>query len=79
MTASPIDIYRRQIEKDLQAGNATEHTHRHALKTLIELLESRVTATSQPKRVEYGVADRIVFSGHNTYLEVRCLVTGESE
>jgi hypothetical protein len=28
MAASPIDAYRRQIEKELQAGNATEQTHR---------------------------------------------------
>ena len=40
MTAHPIDTYRRQIEKALQAGNATEHTHRPALKTLIESLDS---------------------------------------
>ncbi len=57
MTPSPIDVYRRQIEKELQAGNATEHTHRPALKTLIESLASGVTATNEPKRVECGAPD----------------------
>jgi hypothetical protein len=38
MAANPIDIYRRQIERELQAGNATEQTHRPALKDLIESL-----------------------------------------
>jgi len=57
MTPSPIDAYRRQIEKELQAGNATEHTHRPALKTLIESLASGVTATNEPKRVECGAPD----------------------
>ena len=57
MTASPIDAYRRQIEKELQAGNATEHTHRPALKTLIESPASGVTATNEPKRVECGAPD----------------------
>ncbi|MGO8736626.1 MAG: type ISP restriction/modification enzyme [Terriglobia bacterium] len=57
MTASPIDVYRRQIEKELQAGNATEHTHRPALKTLIESLAPGVTATNEPKRVECGAPD----------------------
>jgi hypothetical protein len=57
MAANPIDIYRRQIEKELQAGNATEHTHRPALKTLIESLASGVTATNEPKRVECGAPD----------------------
>jgi hypothetical protein len=57
MTVCPIDTYRRQIEKELQAGNATEHTHRPALKTLIESLASGVTATNEPKRVECGAPD----------------------
>ena len=57
MAASPIDAYRRQIERELQAGNATEHTHRPALKTLIESLASGVTATNEPKRVECGAPD----------------------
>jgi hypothetical protein len=57
MTANPIDLYRRQIENELQAGNATEHTHRPALKNLIESLASGVTATNEPKRVECGAPD----------------------
>ncbi len=60
MTASPIDVYRRQIEKELQAGNATEHTHRPALKTLLEALAPKVTATNEPKRVECGAPDLAV-------------------
>jgi hypothetical protein len=57
MALNPIETYRRQIEKELQAGNATEHTHRPALKTLIESLASGVTATNEPKRVECGAPD----------------------
>jgi hypothetical protein len=57
MAASPIDVYRRQIERELQAGNATEHTHRPALKTLIESLAPGVTATNEPKHVECGAPD----------------------
>ena len=60
MTQSPIDVYRRQIERELQARNATEHTHRPALKTLIESLASGVTATNEPKRVECGAPDFLV-------------------
>jgi hypothetical protein len=47
MAANPIDLYRQQIQRELQAGNATEHTHRPALKTLIESLASGVTATNE--------------------------------
>jgi hypothetical protein len=60
MAASPIDVYRRQIERELQAGNATEHTHRPALKALIESLASGVTATNEPKQVECGAPDFVV-------------------
>ena len=60
MASSPIDVYRRQIERELQAGNATEHTHRPALKTLIESLVSGVTATNEPKRVECGAPDFVI-------------------
>jgi len=31
MYTNPTDTYRRQIQRKLQAGNATEHTHRPAL------------------------------------------------
>jgi hypothetical protein len=51
MAPGAIDVYRRQIEKELQAGNATEQTHRPALKTLIEPLASGVTALSETIRV----------------------------
>ena len=60
MASSPIDVYRRQIERELQAGNATEHTHRPALKTLIESLVPGVTATNEPKRVECGAPDFVI-------------------
>lgn len=52
MATSPIDVYRRKIEKELQLGNATEHTHRPALKALLQAL-----ATNEPKRVECGAPD----------------------
>ncbi len=60
MATSSIDFYRRQIEKELEAGNATENTHRPALKALVESLASGVTATNEPKRVECGAPDFIV-------------------
>jgi hypothetical protein len=60
MRASPIDAYRRQIERELQPGNATEHTHRPALKTLIESLAPGVAATNEPKHVDCGAPDFVV-------------------
>jgi hypothetical protein len=60
MAVNSIDDYRRQIERELQAGNATEHTHRPALKTLIESLAPGVTATNEPKQVECGAPDFVI-------------------
>ena len=60
MAQSPIETYRRTIQRELEAGNATEHTHRPALKTLIEALAPAVTATNEPKRVECGAPDFVV-------------------
>ena len=60
MASSPTDSFRRQIERELQAGNATEHTHRPALKTFLESLISAVTATNEPKRVECGAPDFVI-------------------
>ncbi|MCJ7501674.1 MAG: N-6 DNA methylase, partial [Acidobacteriia bacterium] len=57
MAVGPIDVYRRQIERELKQGDATEGTHRPALKTLIESLHPGVTATNEPKRVACGAPD----------------------
>jgi hypothetical protein len=60
MPSTPIDTYRRQIQRELQAGNATEHTHRPALKTLLQALDPKITATNEPKRVECGAPDYVI-------------------
>jgi predicted helicase len=61
------------IEKELTAGNATEHSHRSALKTLIEGLAKGVTATNEPKRIECGAPDFLVTKGALTvgYIEAK--------
>jgi predicted helicase len=48
------------IEKELASGNATEHTHRPVLKTLVEGLASGVTATNEPSRIDCGAPDFLV-------------------
>jgi len=52
--------YLREISKNLSLGNATEHTHRPALKTLIEAIGDKVVATNEPRRVECGAPDFVV-------------------
>ena len=49
--------YLAAIRKEHAAGDATEHTHRPALKTLLESVGEDVTATNEPKRILCGSPD----------------------
>ncbi|MBA7597241.1 hypothetical protein ES703_04242 [subsurface metagenome] len=61
------------IEKELIAGNATEHTHRSALKTLVEEIIPGIVATNEPRRIECGAPDFVVGKGSATigYIEAK--------
>lgn len=58
-----ISQYLKTIQNELAAGNATEHTHRSALKSLIESLAEKVTATNEPQRIKCGAPDYIITRG----------------
>jgi len=55
-----IKQYLSSIEKALKVANATEHTHRPTLKSLIEALAPGVTATNEPKHIACGAPDYVV-------------------
>lgn len=55
--------YLKTLEKELAADNATEHTHRSALKSLIESLADKITATNEPQRIKCGAPDYIITRG----------------
>ncbi|MGF6983429.1 putative helicase [Paraburkholderia atlantica] len=55
-----LDQYTSTLEKALKLGNATEHTHRPALKALVESLGESIVATNEPKRIACGAPDFIV-------------------
>ena len=69
----PVHDYIKAIEKELVAGNATEHTHRPALKALIEGLAEGITATNEPTHIECGAPDFVVTRGATTtgYIEAK--------
>jgi predicted helicase len=60
---SDIQTYLNQIERAYVRGDATEHTHRPYLKTLVESLQSGITATNEPKRIACGAPDYIITKG----------------
>src|ERR1017187_10965958 len=57
---APLTEYLRKLERALQRGDATEHTHRPALKALIEALDENVICTNEPKRSACGAPDYVV-------------------
>lgn len=73
--------YARQVERALSRGDATEHTHRPALKALLEAVEKGVTATNEPKRIECGAPDFRVSRGQTTvgYVEAKDVGAGLDE
>ncbi len=58
-----IQTYLNQIERAYSRNDATEHTHRPFLKTLVESIQSGVTATNEPKRIACGAPDYIITKG----------------
>jgi len=58
--SNPMSQYLSTIQRALEAGNATEHTHRPALKTLLEALAPGVTATNEPQHIACGAPDSVV-------------------
>ncbi len=55
--AAYLSGYLGEIKKNLADGDSTEHTHRPALKKLIEAAGDGVVATNEPKRILCGSPD----------------------
>lgn len=59
--SNPITAYLRDLEQNLAAGHATEHTHRAALAQLIQSLADHVHAVNEPKhRSDCGAPDFVI-------------------
>ena len=60
MPESTFRAYLNALRGNLALGNATEHTHRPALKTLLESIAEGVTATNEPSHTAVGAPDYVV-------------------
>jgi predicted helicase len=58
-----IQAYLQDITRHLQAGNATEHTHRPALQTLLQSLLPDYHITNEPRRIACGAPDFEIAKG----------------
>ena len=50
-------VYLAAIKKNRDHGDATEHTHRTALKILFEAVDKGIIATNEPTRILCGAPD----------------------
>ena len=55
-----ITQYIAEINRIFRMGNATEHTYRPAMQSLLEQLTNGLTVTNEPKRIDCGAPDYIV-------------------
>lgn len=55
--------YLSELNKNLADGDATEGTHRPAIKKLVQALAPGITATNEPKRIKCGAPDFNVTQG----------------
>ena len=55
-----LRCYLQEIEKTFSSGNATEHTYRPFLKSVIESLADGIIATNEPRREACGAPDFII-------------------
>lgn len=65
--------YLKNIEQGLRSRQATEHTYRPALKTLIEAFSPGIIAINEPKRIQCGAPDYLLKEGNETkgYIEAK--------
>src|ERR1017187_9589361 len=68
-----VQTYLREIEQIHARGNATEHSYRGALQTLIDALDPKVRAVNEPKRIKVGAPDYIIQDGETPlgYIEAK--------
>ena len=54
---NPFSDYIRELRASVERGDATEHTHRPALKGLLESVDPDIVATNEPRRIACGAPD----------------------
>ncbi|MDR0327620.1 MAG: hypothetical protein LBI05_04915, partial [Planctomycetaceae bacterium] len=70
-----ISKYITEIVRTHQRGDATEHTFRPALKTLVETFDPTITAANEPRRIACGAPDYILTKNQRPlgYIETKTI------
>ena len=73
MEIDALKAYVRTIQRNIARGDATEHTHRPALKALLEAIGGEAyVVTNEPKRVACGAPDFNVSRGNVPIGYIEC-------
>ena len=73
-----FSAYRGAVRQTHASGQATEHSYRPALKSLIEALGDGVEAINEPRRAEASMPDFIVQSRDAPIGHIECKDIGEN-
>ena len=63
LSSKDLELYISKINKMHLLGNATEHTYRPALKSLLESAKSGIIATNEPSQISGNAPDFVVQKG----------------
>jgi predicted helicase len=79
MTTNSMHSYIQSLERELSAGDTTEHTHRTALKILLESLNIDIIATNEPQHITaVGAPDFRIIKNKLATGYVECKDIGKS-
>jgi hypothetical protein len=79
MTTNSMHTYIQSLERELSAGDTTEHTHRTALKILLESLNPDIIATNEPQHITaVGAPDFRIIKNKLATGYVECKDIGKS-
>ena len=74
MTPAAFQTYRRAIQANLDRGDATEHTYRLALQTLLESAGG-IAAVNEPRRIDCGAPDLVITAAGDGSLPIGYIET----
>ena len=77
--ATALAAYFAEINGQYRTGNATEHSYRPALKTLLEALLPGVTVINEPKQIDCGAPDYILMKNDLPVSFVEAKDIGDSD
>lgn len=74
-----VKEYIKALDREFAQGDSTEHSHRPALKNLLESFKSGIQATNEPRRIAGNAPDFVVRVSGTVLGNVEAKDIGEDE